>query len=815
MRVLHPDKPKARRLTGTMAAALRHVAWTAAFALTWLLLLRFGSVPAAAELDLSWGAVLGWAYVNEARFGADLVFTFGPLGYLYPTAAYFPGVWPAFWVGQILLSGVTAGLLTGMASCLSPWVRAGWFGLFLAGFIWLAGDAAWFLSGAFLIALSPRQIGQAGPPTLREVSFVLLSAGYLSILSFIKFSVFPVLVIFLGLTSVLVLLRKGLAWSLATALAVAAVPLAVWLASGQSVDDLGGHLLWSFRFSAGYAEAMAMAPELRYDVLLSAFAVGIVGVAALVGLRKPVNLPRLLATLAVMAVFAIAWRASVTRLPAEKIVFVVPLIGGFLAVLAATAGGGRWTSGLAAAGLLSAAMITLALAPMGPLGVVLEVAPQLVVRNLGTILHPRASEAGRMALWNQKMAEHRMEAVAATVNGGTVDLVSHSQGLLLLNELNYAPRPVFQGYAAYGQALARLNEQHFLSDRAPDYVLFSVQPIDGRLPGSEDPLTLTSILRGYLPVLMEQGQLLLSRAAQASEVRPVQAPPDAEWVDVPMGQFVDIPSGTRDQIVVLFARVPRLDGSGLNSTLLRPHPFQIEVETGSGRASTFRVVPELLHAGVVVEPLMESTTDAAKWMAGFGDLNPHSRVRRLRFLSGNRPDNGDAPVAVAFTLLDRSAPPASSLDQSIVTALIPGFSHAPDRRFGVVNSSIEADASTLLMHPPAAIEFDLGPGVWTIRGFAGMHAVTATLPECASADGVRLGISVRLEGASSFTELASVDLPAPDSQSPKYPVEQFDHSIEIAGAAHLRFTTDGGAANDLTCDWAYLRDLQLVPANGS
>lgn len=95
-----------------------------------------------------------------------------------------------------------------------------------------------------------------------------------------------------------------------------------------------------------------------------------------------------------------------------------------------------------------------------------------------------------------------------------VDVHGWQQGLALTAGLNFAPRPAFQSYGAFTDRLARRNEAHLLDPaHAPAAVLLKLQPIDGRLASSEDPLALTATLRAYQPVEREAGFLLMQRHA--------------------------------------------------------------------------------------------------------------------------------------------------------------------------------------------------------------------------------------------------------------------------------------------------------------
>src|SRR5262245_54816882 len=95
------------------------------------------------------------------------------------------------------------------------------------------------------------------------------------------------------------------------------------------------------------------------------------------------------------------------------------------------------------------------------------------------------------------------------IGSATVDVFGYNQCYAFFNELNYRPRPIFQSYVAYSPHLAKLNEQRYLSDARPEFVLFRLTAIDKRLPALEDALLFRALLINYDPIAAEEEFLLL------------------------------------------------------------------------------------------------------------------------------------------------------------------------------------------------------------------------------------------------------------------------------------------------------------------
>src|SRR5262249_42870881 len=132
--------------------------------------------------------------------------------------------------------------------------------------------------------------------------------------------------------------------------------------------------------------------------------------------------------------------------------------------------------------------------------------------------------------WRMRMENHKAELeqkwalprVRARVGDDPVDMVSREQGVVLLNRLNYRPRPVLQSYSTFTPFLQSAHADFFRGPRAPEYVLFSLGPIDGRLPTLEDGPALVELIQRYRPVLEEESYLLLQRLPDGE--RPVFSP---------------------------------------------------------------------------------------------------------------------------------------------------------------------------------------------------------------------------------------------------------------------------------------------------
>src|SRR5580704_1823877 len=204
--------------------------------------------PPDAGLDGSWQEMLLRAHSLGMQFGRELIFTWGPWGFL--TSLYHLGKEDA----ALLLLWQTAGQLAVAGALLALTRRAGpWrqiaFVVLVVALHWLFMDAVYFV----LIALVVME-GLMRP----DASWARL-AGWALVLGFlsqIKFT-YMVLAAAGAAASVVVWALRG-SWPKAWGVlgAYGASVILAWIAAGQNPDNLYPYLMRSLEVAKGYGDAM-------------------------------------------------------------------------------------------------------------------------------------------------------------------------------------------------------------------------------------------------------------------------------------------------------------------------------------------------------------------------------------------------------------------------------------------------------------------------------------------------------------------------------------------------------------------------------
>jgi hypothetical protein len=473
------------REAGTEQRSRRAVVVVTAAVLT-IVSLPFDSITAHEGVDQSWKVAISLAHVQGLRFGRDLFFTYGPLGYLSnPSEAYYPGV-----VLGLVYCTVTIGILYGaLCTALRRWMPMPAAIAITAIFSLPAASINTPELGA--IAATVFGVGLLHPSKVDEplAPWIPIVLGSLAALELcVKFSVGT---FFILVTAALVLARPGrrrtiplAALSFVTALVV------LWVLSGQRLGDLVPWLRSSSRIAAGYSDAMA-----------------IPGVDDIHWLGW--------ALLAVPAALLVAWAATRLLRDGRKYVPVVAFTGlvfwfftkqGFvrldphrdvtfvaLAALIATVGWWSWERVLALA-VAGFCLCTVLIGQLPWRSKVYKLAVQhieapkevwQVARLLTDSDKRRATEArDREKILNA----YYVDAPVLDRVRGTVHVDPWDVAAVWAAGLEWHPTPVFQTYFGFDSGVDHSNAEALRGDHAPDTILrIPGKAIDRRVPIWESP----------------------------------------------------------------------------------------------------------------------------------------------------------------------------------------------------------------------------------------------------------------------------------------------------------------------------------------
>jgi hypothetical protein len=542
------------------------------------------------DVDSSWIMTLHHAAANGFHWGSDIIWHYGPLGFLYGKK-YHPETFPLL-IGFYLF--FTAVFWVGV-SALWRQSRVNGAVPIAAAFLATMTDNAFFLSFSLLLALYAVW-GERG--TRHWVFWLLLAATALT--GWIKFTyLLAGLIVVLAIEASRLPQRKFPGVLLTYYIAVL---LIAWLLLGQRMGDLLPYLQGAWELGSGFGAMASAYHSPLYAWLYGALTLAWIGAAAQVLYRER-NQAALIAWGAALPLLLILIiKASFVH---DNNHHIMEAVAWFF-LLALLSKDFFWPR---RSRLATAAIALIAVGSAGFLLVDYAIASRQELASVFKALAQDETVEEKSETAGIVMPEKSYAAIMAktrdrydfTALSGTADSYNFYQSILLAQpNLTYRPRPVFQSYHAYTPMLARLNRDHLRGPQAPEHILFSIDTMMQRYPSLDDGLSWPELLTRYDAVAINDGYLLLNRSKQPREFSLTHyADAQAKW-----NEIIAVP-GT-DQLV--WAQVRFLENwkGKLARLLLAAVPVEMRFTLASGYTRTDRVTPASMEEGFLLSPLVDN-----------------------------------------------------------------------------------------------------------------------------------------------------------------------------------------------------------------
>jgi len=695
---------------------LQRIAWPACFILVFVsAFFLSGTHHPPMELDPSWHAALEYATAHHWQFGTQIVFTFGPLGFLAaPTSLGHLLVvriaFAFFWSALVALTATT------LAKRLPGWVRYA-FLAWLVVFTLSEGldqAAFWVMaSGALLLLIdNPRHRWQA---TVYVFAF--------TVLALIKASFFTAGFASLALVVVCWMRQRKFISAMVLALGTPVGFIVCWMACGQSISHLAPWIQHGLELESGYSGAMNLVPKT----------------------------PVLCAALAGLAVFAGALIAMMARVRSDFTNWAAAIIlaqYGFLA----------WKEGFTRSGDWHA-FVFLWFLPLGMTFFLLEDLPGAPTSSRRQILKFAFAASMVLALvgahfqipgfawqqvdaWPRRFA-HSAQAIVATLSGHSdalyadcrdpknfqmlildhaqdvignesVDVMNYLQLAAVINNMNYQPRPVFQGFVAYTPALQRLNEEYFQSAGRPHFVMLSQQTTDGRFPALEDSAALNYVLNNYVPVARDGRFLILQQqTAEDAELRLVHEE------TLRFGESFDLRPWAHGPVFMSVEIDPSFLGRAV-TILYQQHPLYMRISRNQVE-ERYRVLPSMAERPFLISPLLNTNFDVM-------NLYTSQPGKELESVTCERPAHASFEFRDALHVRLYAAPAFPQAAKAIPVSRI--LADVQGRVFWPLPTSLESAASprlmifhgtsALMVRAPSKIVVDIPQNASSFSGYFGV-----------------------------------------------------------------------------------------------
>lgn len=578
-----------RSRVAAKAAAIASSTWTLGalvFCLTW----GGGLVaPQTVSIDDSLHAGLNMAAVQGLEFGPDVVFTYGPLGFLKSYLVFYE--WPARLAtlyGIALHFALATSLVWALRRNFPAIVAvliAIWAAMTMRGDLGAIAvrDDAGVVGLAVIWGVAALSRGAPGW-TMGIVVYGGGAFAALEVLTKLNTGVIVLAVCAIAVVAMEGDRRRHVAAFFAT---FAVTLVALWFASGQGVDAIGSFLSGSWQIISGYSTGARLDWETRdYDYVLVP---AIILAAGAIAWISSAGLPRA-RRLAVLAVFAIvAFTAAKGGLVSHDLYHMATYFGTMAAAVIAFPLPDRPFVRAGALvvvlGIVLAALTTRFPGyPLAdPIDNLRNGASTVAALVDGDRLEMEV-DANRASL----IADHDIDRRSLELlEGHEVHVDPSEASAAWAYDLEWDPLPVFQPYAAWTEKLDGLNSDAVESPDGPDRILRQNLNALGRFPSYESPAAMLAMLCNFEPLRTTEKWQVLGRVPdRCGETRPIGA------AEATVGEPIPVPEAPPGEVV--FARVEGVQVGGLErlrAMLHRATGRSVKFENDAGRPASLTGTP--------------------------------------------------------------------------------------------------------------------------------------------------------------------------------------------------------------------------------
>ena len=761
--------------------------------------LGFPCLVLTPELDPSWAGVIARGHAAGARFGVDLVYTYGPLGFLI-TGQYSPDGfgWQFAWS---IFSCVLAISILGIAASNLP---SPWKWLIFPGVVLAPADMPLLacLAGSLLIAKGR---------SFSSMAAALLTLPFFVLLPMIKFTYALGIGASLGALAVL-LVAEG-RWKFASGYfsAIGGGLLLVWQRNGQRLEDLPAFVVNSMEVAKGYPASMGLPSEpvqlvifcfLSLAAILCSFPWIPISLCRQFRENRRALIIRMMFSGILLAWTFLIWKHGMTRFSIShipRLLTLLPFVG-ILGLLHRSSGKAQiWRQVALALGIVSSAI---ALHLVGALS---SVSPSSALARLGKNSRILANPSGHVhhlvdAL-NAERAKAGLPETAKAIGNSSVDIFGNNQAIALLNGFNYAPRPAFQSFSAYTPALARMNNKYFLSPARPEYMVFYVDTFNNRFPPLDDGLLWPNLLESYDPILVEKNGILMRKSN-----RPSSSPVLLESRRITLGAPMNLSLHAGKNLFLKFDFSPTLSGS-VKGIAYKPPLTILRITKADGAVPRNEFLFSYLAAssGCIISPLLTDITDVAGWMAGAKSCRPLEIVVDTM----DPADRGYFKKTAGVHLYEIPPPPEQNATESrkMIARLAFGMFDIPPATWSSPSPPKPMRFSKedfLLLVPPSEMIWPKPGGTRFVRGRLGMKPPPGDLDQ--KSEGAEFSVHWRPLGQTDELKLAEWDIAPTTKSGTRKPIEFSLPLPAEAGEVILRTGPgdNGNSEGDYT-GWAGIR----------
>lgn len=572
-------------------------------------------------LESSWHVILTDAFLRGAQFGRDIVYTYGPWGFVQNPQGD-PRIYPWLFGARLLIA---LAFVLGISLIAVRRIRppVGQF-LFIA-WVALLSDPVYVLPMILLAveSFSDRERDRMFTPILHLLAIACALTMWIKFTSFLTVGALASALA----AQDLIKRRRSI-----IPLEIVAAALAFWLLVGQSLLTLPSFLHGALSTALSYSSEMFLPGTYGEFGFVAALMLAVaIPAAAVFHYRKSWSLWPSLGWVGLLFFLQIkeafvhydsfhVWMGIVNALLPCALLLIC--LAGYFDPAKSYPRIVRVLTRVCAAGVVLLSIVFTGMQIRTAAGFERF---QALGQNMGAV---KALVSGRSlsAEYRRQLEEFRRTLPLREV-AGTADFFPDDQALVYGNSLHARLPPIPQSFEAYNSYLSERNASFFRGPNRPDFVFFDIAPIDTRYPSAMDPLSWLALLDCYQPA-GNSGRYLVLRAAGCEGV---SLDLIAE-TSVRAGQGIAVPVGGDYPVWVEIDM--RLNRAGLViAALARPPQTLLAVRTATGSRS-FGISGGEGQSGFLLSPLL-ADPDSFGRLFQDGGIDPRTEVRALSIVQSD------------------------------------------------------------------------------------------------------------------------------------------------------------------------------------
>jgi hypothetical protein len=490
--------------------------------------------PGEAGLEFSWRLGLNWSRSIGAQYGKDIIFTYGPLYYFYGYAV------PAFYSSKAFLLinlGINLFFAAIKASVVFFFYRRAnssnkMYAAIFAGIVMLlcVHEHLWvhylylelvMMFTTMLLCDSFYELCENNAATsIKHIINNILASLLMVIAQYVKFSFFNIVVVLIISFSVLYIFHRKNKIAVIFAGSYIVLSILIWIISGQSIKNIFSYIYTGLQLSSGFTPAMSrnFADATIFNIFVFAFITIGAFVVMMIYFAIKKKLFLFIAMLFISPQIFLLFKQSFVRADIHAYAFMgtLPFIALYLLFVSVL---------LPSSSPPSTQKSQLFVNNSNKCILIISIIVSWVsmsVTNIGFLPKNNAYQIIKdyrnyeddinETKQNIRNQYGNYNELAYYINSDeTTDIFPWDISLLYAYDLNWQPRPVIQSYTNYIQALDKLTARHFLTEKAPDKLIYTPKTIDGRYALFDEPETFRIVLLNYTSLAYNDTYLILEK----------------------------------------------------------------------------------------------------------------------------------------------------------------------------------------------------------------------------------------------------------------------------------------------------------------